>query len=275
VGDGPRIEKQEDDKVKKTRELFKNITWECEVKTLFREENWGCKKSVSDGINWFFSHVERGIILEDDCVPDASFFPFCETLLERYKHSEQIMQIGGATPVAPIHQNQKESYNFYPFYIITGWATWRRAWNKIDLEIQNVESLQKDDYFHQILPSRLVRKYIIDKFHKVKEGKISSWAYPWLYTIFKDRGLTIVPKHNLVENIGWGEDATHTQTSNGLSIFNKSQEISFPLIHPNHIEITTPKENLNFFYNRHKNRKALLLTQWLPQTLLDKMRRIS
>ena len=126
AADGPRKNKPEDVELcKQTREILNGINWDCELITLLREENVGCKKGPADAISWFFEHVEEGIILEDDCLPSDSFFPFCEELLEKYRYDTRIMHIGGSIQL-PDYENP-DSYYFSRLSHVWGWATWKRA----------------------------------------------------------------------------------------------------------------------------------------------------
>ena len=99
ASDGARFNKEgELEKVQAVRDfIIQNIDWKCEVKTLFRKKNLGCKYAVSGAISWFFNNVDQGIILEDDCLPSKSFFWYCEELLEKYKHDNSIYLISGET----------------------------------------------------------------------------------------------------------------------------------------------------------------------------------
>lgn len=136
AADGPRREIFEDiENCRKVREIIQLIDWECNVQTLFRDENLGCKIAVSSAIDWFFSQVDEGIILEDDCLPDQSFFPFCQELLEKYRYDAKIMMIGGSN--FQFNKNKFEySYYFSRYFHIWGWASWKRAWQFYDVEMK-------------------------------------------------------------------------------------------------------------------------------------------
>ena len=129
AADGPRNYK-ENELCKATRDVVQKIDWDCELKTLFRNENLGCAKNVSSAIKWFFDHVEKGIILEDDCYPDLSFFSFCEELLNYYDNNDRIMAISGFNAQLGIKRT-KHSYFFAEIPLVWGWATWRKASNAI------------------------------------------------------------------------------------------------------------------------------------------------
>ncbi len=202
--DGPRAERPDDAaKCAKAREIVNRVDWPCEVKTLFQEKNLGCGVGSVTGIDWMFEHVDRGIIMDDDCIPDPSFFYFCQELLEYYKDNEKIMHISGNN----FQKGKKRgsaSYYFSRYTHNWGWATWRRAWKYNDFEMISPE----------------LRKHIWDK--------------QWINSVEKQGGLAILPNVNLVSNIGSGADATHTAEITEYSHM-KAERMQFPLVHPSSI----------------------------------------
>ena len=207
VADGPRFP-GEVEKCQKSRAVIERVDWDCEVLTNFSEENLGCKRRVSSGLNWVFSEVEEAIILEDDCLPTPSFFYFCQTLLEHYRDDERVMHISGDN--FQLGQSRTEySYYFSKYAHIWGWASWRRAWKYYDVylktwsEYKNLEMISSlcEDYYEQ--------KYWTDIFERVFRGAVNTWDYQWLYACWSQNGLSILPNSNLVSNIGFGLDATH------------------------------------------------------------------
>ncbi|WP_184544023.1 nucleotide-diphospho-sugar transferase [Mucilaginibacter sp. FT3.2] len=231
ASDGPRTKKVgENDLVKETREhILSNVDWDCEIHTLFREENIGCKNAVSSAISWFFDHVEYGIIIEDDCLPSKSFFPFCEELLVKYKDDDRIWHIDGTT-------SQKEmgtySYQFSKYCLIWGWATWKRAWKHYDPAIQNFPEFKSDNTINEIWKKNEVRNYWLNKLESVYQGKTDTWDYQWAFTVWVNNGLSIRPQKNLIKNIGFNEQATHTHNANPTLLAANNQEVIFPLKHP-------------------------------------------
>lgn len=250
AADGPRNkeEKKKTDAVRKY--VLDNIDWKCEVKTLFRKKNLGCGKAVSEAITWFFKNEEMGIILEDDCLPSQSFFPFCEELLKKYKNNEKIMQISGFNPVSN-KIKAEESYFFSYTGGIWVWATWRRAWNKYDfnmksfLEFKKLKSIEKFNFNAEMINNKL------NNFELVYNGKIDTWDYQWVFTRLNYAGLSITPKKNLIKNIGFGEDSTHN-SGNGARFLNLSlSEMNFPLNHPKGIIISKKfSEDFHKFFHR-------------------------
>jgi len=232
AADGARSNYQgEEDQVRAVRDhVINNIDWNCDVKTLFREENLGCKYAVSGAIDWFFKNEEMGIILEDDTLPSQSFFFFCQELLEKYRYDERIMKIAGFNEIEGFHQ-ENDSYIFTNFAPDWGWASWRRAWNNYDVEMSDWPKLKEmgiDNYY----PFFKRRNKILEKTY---ENKINTWDYQWHYAINKNHGLVCVPINSLVKNIGFGKEATHTKNINHKRAIIEKNEIAFPLIHPQFI----------------------------------------
>jgi hypothetical protein len=211
AADGPRLDKLGEAEVcKQTRELVLSmIDWPCEVKTLFRDENWGCGKGVSEAITWFFDQVEEGIILEDDCIPDPSFFTFCEVLLDRYRDNPKIMHIGGNNfQFGQIRGDGDYYYSAIPH--IWGWATWKRAWDKYDFILKGYSEHECLKILKSCYQNDNVINYWTNIFNSMSKGLIDTWDYQWHYIVLKNNGISISPNVNLVQNIGFGIDATHT-----------------------------------------------------------------
>lgn len=245
AADGPRPLIPDDrEKCEKTREIIKQVDWDCEIKTLFREENLGCGKGPVAAIDWFFKYVERGIILEDDCLPDLSFFTFCEELLNRYEKDEKIMMISGDNFQFGERRGDS-SYYFSRYNYTWGWATWRRAWKLYDFEIKTYPEFKKNNKIQGIWRENNVQKYWTQIFDEVYGGSEHIWDYQWTYAIWQNNGVSIVPNVNLVSNIGFGNDATHTKKNNFFSNL-KSEEI-LNIKHPVIIEIDQKADK---YYNK-------------------------
>lgn len=212
AADGPRPEKEgELEKCLAARDVVNRVDWDCDVKTLFRDENLGCKQAVSSAIDWFFEQVEEGIILEDDCLPSESFFSFCDELLDRYRDDSRVMMISGNNFQDGFRRGH-DSYYFSRIFHIWGWATWRRAWNLYDKEMRGFsesDGLQIEALFQD----RNIALWWMYLFLQVHCGVLNSWAYPWVYSCLVNNGLSIVPQKNLVTNIGFGLEGTHTKQS--------------------------------------------------------------
>lgn len=180
--------------------VLEHIDWPCEVKTLFRSTNLGCGKAVSTAIDWFFEEVEEGIILEDDCVPDTTFFSFCTALLERYRDQHHVMHIGGSNFQLGTRRSEA-SYYFSRHIHVWGWATWRRAWRKYDFSLRPYRQLMKKKNLDPIV------KYFLSIFHR----HVDTWDIQWVLVVWFNNGCGITPDINLVNNIGYGKNATHTR----------------------------------------------------------------
>jgi hypothetical protein len=181
-----------------TRAVITQIDWNCEVKTLFREHNLGCGLAVSEAITWFFKQVEQGIILEDDCLPDPSFFTFCEILLEKYKDDYRVSTIGACN--YQLENNTENSYYFSIYAHIWGWATWRRTWNLYTYAITDY----KKEMINNQFKTRKERSYWHTVFNNPdKIAEINTWDYQLQYVNFKYNTLSVIPAINLVKNIGF------------------------------------------------------------------------
>lgn len=210
IADGARVDRaHEAEKCIATRAIIDRVDWECEVITNYSDINLGCKRRVSSGIDWVFSLVEEAIILEDDCLPAPSFFQYCQTLLEKYRHDDRISMIGG-TNYQQGYSRTAYSYYFSKYAHIWGWATWRRAWQDYDVNMKTWPECQQNNLLQAAFCDRYEQKAWSDAFNKVHAGEIDTWDYQWVYTCFSQSRLSIQPDLNLVSNIGFGVDATHT-----------------------------------------------------------------
>ncbi|MEQ9218801.1 MAG: nucleotide-diphospho-sugar transferase [Cyclobacteriaceae bacterium] len=227
--------------IEKTRKEALDIPWDCKVNKLFRSENLGCKEAVSQGINWFFEHEEMGIIIEDDCLPDASFFPFCEELLIRYKDDSRLGMISGTNQFA----NQIPtgySYFFASNASIWGWATWRRAWETYDVTMADWPKLRNTKFLkhHTFNFLEMWRRRSV--YDDVYNGRIDTWDFQWTFSRQKSNLISIVPKNNLVQNIGMDEEGTHLNSSYIDQI--DTGEVKFPLDHPPKFEVSRQFDRL-------------------------------
>ncbi|MBM9614405.1 hypothetical protein JWJ90_08885 [Desulfobulbus rhabdoformis] len=234
AADGPRKEREgEPERVAKTREIATAVDWPCEVKKLFRKDNLGCKNAVSSAITWFFEHEEQGIIIEDDCVAHPDFFTFCDGLLERYAEDERVWVVTGNN-FQDGRKHGDSSYYFSKYNHCWGWATWRRAWQHYQGDLPFWPQWQDSNDWLKKTPDQLERRYWNTIFDQVMAGAIDSWAYLWTANVWHGGGLTATPNANLVTNIGFGPDATHTLTAteqDGVP----TQPLG-PLTHPSLIE---------------------------------------
>ena len=229
--DGPRQHKRGEDRLcTETRKIVEKIDWKCELQTNFSKKNLGCRIGVSSGIDWFFRHVGEGIILEDDCLPEISFFHFCEALLQYYRNDDRVMHIGGVN-FQDENVRGSHSYYFSRLSHIWGWATWKRAWNKYDVDISTYPQLLEQNLFSSIFPVPAMRKYWKRTMDEVYEKRKDTWDTQWQYTLSVHHGLAIVPRVNLVSNIGFNLNATHT-VDNFHSLANRPTAPIGTITHP-------------------------------------------
>ena len=210
VADGPRTGRRDDqEKCAEVRRIVGRIDWPCDVMLNYSEENLGCKLRVSSGLDWVFEQVEEAIILEDDCLPDLSFFRFCQELLAYYRYHEKIMMICG-TNLLRNWKSEIQSYHFSNNGGVWGWASWRRAWQYYDVKM----SLWQDPVIrlkicNELGSDRLFRQKALE-FDRVAAGGVDTWDYQWSFAQLLQSGLAVIPATNLVSNNGFGADATHT-----------------------------------------------------------------
>lgn len=237
VGDGPRANRSgEAEKVAATRAIIERVDWDCEVLTNFSEVNLGCKQRVSSGIDWVFEQVETAIFLEDDCLPDPTFFRFCQEMLERYRHDQRIGMISGDNFQFGRRRND-DSYYFSKHVHVWGWATWRDRWaGSYDVAMARWPRIRDEGWLGDMVGNRREAAYWQNIFERVHRGEINSWAYQWVFANWVEGRMSVLPAVNLISNVGFDENATHTH---GASIYAnmKVEPMDFPLRHP---EIVLP-----------------------------------
>ncbi len=232
AADAPRKNNEKDKfACTEVQKIIKNVDWPCNVKYLLRKENLGCKIAESSAMDWFFENVEEGIILEDDCLPDQSFFKFCSELLEKYRYDERIMHISGNNFQRGF---KRDSYSYYfsKYCYIWGWATWRRAWEKYDVNIKIYPELKKLGYLKNLYPNIIERLNHKSSLDLCYYKNFNTWDFQWNFSVLANNGLSIVPNKNLVQNIGMISGATH-MTSFDKERSLKAETMGFPLVHPN------------------------------------------
>ncbi|NQU27789.1 MAG: hypothetical protein HQ528_05835 [Candidatus Marinimicrobia bacterium] len=236
AADGPKLSSASDKiSTDQVREIVQSVDWECNISTLFSDQNQGCKIAVSNAISWFFKNEEMGIIIEDDCLPDHSFFRYCQELLLMYKDDQRILHIGGTNPLQ--HPALIHSYYYSKYNRIWGWATWRRAWKYYDRHITCWPKMKKERIHYNYFDIKEA-KYWEKIWDKVYADKIDTWDYQW-FLCRLSHGAAIIPSINLISNIGFGSAATHaSDIQNPLSRLT-TYNLSFPLNHPDY-----------FYYNK-------------------------
>ncbi len=232
IADGPRMNRAgEAELCQEVRHIARQVDWPCEVVTNFSDTNLGCQERMISGLNWVFSLAEEAIILEDDCLPDLSFFRFCAELLERYREDDRVTSISGTNLVSK-YVKTDASYFFSQLGGNWGWATWSSEWQKFDRYIEDWPALKAEQMLSEVFDDRKAIAYwenIFDLMHQRKGP--SAWDFQWLYCHLKNNTLTVIPRVNLVTNIGFGIAGTHTMTADSR-LTPPSETISFPLRHP-------------------------------------------
>jgi hypothetical protein len=244
AADGPRKDRPEDQELcKKTRNIIREVDWECRVFTRFHEENLGCKIAVSSAIDWFFSNVDEGIILEDDCVPDPSFFPFCEKMLEHFRYDTRVMMVAGTNNLFN-RIEIPETYYFSRYYSIWGWATWRRAWKFYDIRMRKWPHVRESGDLSLYYPDRSVQNYLKFEFDLVAMDYHQTWDFQWFFSCIMQHGLAVVPKYNLIANIGI--QGIHTAKSSKLNKMPLKSIDFHNIIHPEYVFPNSVLDRITF-----------------------------
>lgn len=230
--DGPNAEKENDvEKCREARKIINYIDWPCKIEKRFLKYNLGCALGVSSAITWFFSKVDKGIILEDDCLPNNSFFHFCEELLKKYERDKEVMMISG-TNLLGKWKSDKQDYHFSRQVAIWGWATWRRAWKKYSHNLPELKNKENREDIKKLIDNGAYYDYIMKKTQDTLDGKINSWGYRWIMSCYINKGKIITPSKNLISNIGFSSSAMHTKNPFSWMSNIKSNEINLPLRDP-------------------------------------------
>jgi hypothetical protein len=250
TADGPRPRVPGDAaRCEETRRIATAVDWDCQVVTRFSATNLGVKQALSSGISWFFEQVEEGIILEDDCLPDVTFFSFCAELLERYRDDQRIMQISGSNFLPAGTITPQNSYYCTAINDIWGWATWRRAWQHFDLGMPGYSQFRSEGRIQSYFGDRAIADWMQSYFDEAElyrdHERIGIWSSPWSYAMCRQGGFTLAPSHNLVANIGIDGDATNS----GASFRLYDQYVVRPmgeLQHPPTLEVNHAADRLRF-----------------------------
>lgn len=210
VADGPRPNRPgESDLCAEVLRIVEQVDWPCQVLRNYSTINLGCRVRVSSGLDWVFSQVEEAIVLEDDCLPDPSFFRFCQEMLGRYRNEEQVMSICGSNLLGS-WKADVQGYHFSQCFGIWGWATWRRAWNFYDVDMLLWQTPESRQRIHDVLGGGALYRMRALDFDRVAAGRVDTWDYQWTFAQLMRSGLSLVPAVNLISNIGFNADATHT-----------------------------------------------------------------
>lgn len=241
IQDGARINNESDSiNIKKCREIINNIDWDCEVYKNYSEENLGCGLRVYSGITWAFEHVDRLLVLEDDCVPAQALFPFTAELLEKYKDDNRVGIICGMNNLG-VYNETPNDYFYTTSGSIWGWATWKRVWDTMEYDLVFLNDKYSTKIVYQT-DSKLkeMGKFLLDNLEQGK--RLSSWSFQLGMNNLLQSQLNIVPKYNLITNIGMSENSANSVSSikfmpKGLRnlYFMKTYSLVFPLKHPKYM----------------------------------------
>ena len=261
AADGPRPYKSGEDQLcVETRSVVEEVDWECDVRKLYREENLGCGRAVNEAISWFLNHESEGIILEDDCLPDASFYPFCRQMLHRYRDNDQVGSVSGNNFLPPgLHSDAP--YNFSKYAQIWGWATWARFWKNYDFELSGEEE-EWEKIIRHVNPIEYHARYWIEVFRAVKSGLIDTWDYQVIFSAWKSGFVHIYPSRNLISNLGYGQSATHTNFESPLAALKAQTLENFEVTLPVKVD---PQFDGVIFYFRFL--ESLANVWWLVQAM--------
>jgi hypothetical protein len=227
AADGPRKNVTSDSELcRRAREIATAVDWECELTTLLRDSNLGCGRAVSGAITWFFEQVEEGIILEDDCFPSLSFFEFCADALERFREDTRIGTISGDYFLPP-DLLLEQPYYFSKYFQIWGWATWRRTWQRYRFDLSFESDANWRKILEEVHSAPLESKYWLEVLEGLKKGAVNTWDYQLMFISWRERLLHVMPTRNLVSNIGYRPDATHTSFDSPLDQLPRSEIPAF------------------------------------------------
>ncbi|MGE0011512.1 MAG: glycosyltransferase family 2 protein [Azoarcus sp.] len=270
AADGPRADRLgEAERCEQVRMISTSVDWPCEVKTLFRSENLGCRRAVSGAIDWFFESEPEGVVLEDDCLASPDWFRFAEEMLERYRDDERIMCVSASHFHGAVH-TPEHSYFFSRYNHCWGWASWRRAWALYDSDMSAWPALRNGEWLLSIgHGSRFFASYWRAMFERVHAEAIDSWAYRWTFSCWAQSGLSILPGRNLVSNIGFDEYATNTGTGNALEGATPLESLDFPLRHPGQVVTDVAADNWT-----DRNVYGISLATWLRRSFGGLVRRM-
>jgi len=232
VADGPRVDRQgEAEKCAAVRAIIDRVDWDCQVLKNYSDINLGCRQRVSSGLDWVFNTVEEAIILEDDCLPDPTFFPFCEELLNRYREDTRIAAISGLN-IQFGRKRNNYSYYFSHYHHCWGWASWRRTWQHYDLDMKLWPEIRDSNFLLDILGDKKASQNWTRTFEMTYQKMLDTWDYQFGLACWLQSGLTILPNVNLIANIGYGEGGTNTNDESSIYGNMVVEALDFPLSHP-------------------------------------------
>lgn len=234
-----------------TRRVIEQSGATCEIRWNISNTNLGCKQRIATGLDWAFSQVSRAIILEDDCLPDVSFFEFCDELLERYQDCSDVHMISGSNYLQG-RRFTEASYYFSRFYHVWGWATWGRAWQHFDVQMKKWEELRGTDWLESFLPTKSMARAARFFFDETYTGHIDTWDYQWVLSGWLNNANAIVPAMNMVSNLGFGSQATATKNAQSPLANLQASSMPMPMLHPESrmVDETADLHEFNLIYGQ-------------------------
>jgi hypothetical protein len=261
AADGPRPHKSGEAQLcTETREIIEQVDWDCNVQKLYRDENLGCGRAVSEAITWFFEQENEGIILEDDCLPDASFYPFCREMLERFRDNDQVGSVSGNNFLPP-GMRVSAPYGFSKYAQIWGWATWARFWKNYDFELSGEEE-EWEEIIKRVNSIEYHARYWIEVFRAMKSGLLDTWDYQVIFSSWKNGFVHIYPSRNLISNLGYGESATHTNFESPLAALKAETLEDFEITLP--VSVDSQFDGAIFYF---RFLESLTNVWWLTQAM--------
>jgi hypothetical protein len=228
VCDGPRPDRAgEALRCAEVRRILEGVDWPCEVERNYSEVNMGCRARIASGLDWVFARAEEAIILEDDTLPNASFFPYCDELLARYRDDERVQMICGYNLLGR-GEASGASYWFSAHPRVWGWASWRRAWRGYDETMAEWPAFKATSGWTS--RTRDERAHWGPFLEGVKNGTVDTWDAQLTLLAWRTGRLSVIPSSNLVNNIGFGPDSTNTRSPDNPSP--AVHALSFPMTHP-------------------------------------------
>jgi hypothetical protein len=268
VADGPRQMSADDpERCAEARKIFESVDWDCTLEKRFLDKNLGCGRGPAEGISWVLEKEQSTIILEDDCVPDVSFFRYCDELLDLYREDERVMMIGG---ISNMYEGRPHAHSYYFSGLPScfgGWATWKRAWKKFDMKVRLWPELKSTDWLSDILqnPEEVVHWASIFDRAYADAGEADYWDYQWAFACWAHHGLTILPTTNLIQNIGFGENATHTRSTSDIRAKIRASRMSFPMSHPPYMVRDRQADKILYYAKSLGKGNRRLPTRWLSK----------
>lgn len=249
AADAPRPGNEQDTLLcQQAREIIHQVDWDCAVKTRLLDQHQGCRIAVSDAITWFFDQEAEGIILEDDCLPAISFFSFCDTLLDKYRNDKRIHTITG-TNLQNGRQWGHATYYYSHYNNIWGWASWRRVWQAYDRDLRKYSAADVPAILQPLYNDRLLTEDWTLNFQQLQSGLIDTWDHQLNFLTFFEKAYCITPNTNLISNIGFGQQATHTHQADNHHANLPVGEIT-TIIHPKQM-IPEPSADYYFLQKEH------------------------